>query len=50
MFEPTTLKATVLMFPSDHFVYPEKAFVAMASRLAGAAGHLKHLDLGGEEC
>jgi len=35
-------QATVLIFPSDHFVYPEDAFVEMASSLARAARNLKH--------
>ncbi|HEX2521674.1 MAG TPA: sugar phosphate nucleotidyltransferase, partial [Terriglobia bacterium] len=35
-------QATVLIFPSDHFVYPEEAFMEMASSLARAAKHLKH--------
>ena len=34
--------ATVLIFPSDHFVHPEDAFLEMASRLARAARNLKH--------
>jgi mannose-1-phosphate guanylyltransferase len=34
-------QATVLIFPSDHFVYPEDAFVEMACRLARAARTLK---------
>ena len=33
--------ATVLIFPSDHFVYPEDRFVDMTYRLARAARHLK---------
>jgi mannose-1-phosphate guanylyltransferase len=35
-------QATVLIFPSDHFVYPEDAFADMASSLARAARNLKH--------
>ena len=35
-------QATVLIFPSDHFIYPEDAFVEMASSLARAARNLKH--------
>jgi mannose-1-phosphate guanylyltransferase len=35
-------QATVLIFPSDHFVYPEDAFVEMAPSLARAAKNLKH--------
>jgi mannose-1-phosphate guanylyltransferase len=35
-------QATVLIFPSDHFVHPEDAFVEMASSLARAARSLKH--------
>jgi mannose-1-phosphate guanylyltransferase len=35
-------QATVLIFPSDHFVYPEDAFVEMACSLARAAKNLKH--------
>jgi mannose-1-phosphate guanylyltransferase len=35
-------QATVLIFPSDHFVYPEDAFIEMASSLARAARNLKH--------
>ena len=34
--------ATVLIFPSDHFVYPEDTFVEKAQRLARAARNLKH--------
>jgi mannose-1-phosphate guanylyltransferase len=33
--------ATVLIFPSDHFVYPEGRFVEMTYSLARAARHLK---------
>jgi mannose-1-phosphate guanylyltransferase len=35
-------QATVLIFPSDHFVYPEEAFVKRAASLARAARNLKH--------
>lgn len=35
-------QATVLIFPSDHFVYPEGAFIEAASSLARAARNLKH--------
>lgn len=34
--------ATVLILPSDHFVYPEERFVKIAHSLAGAARHLRH--------
>jgi len=34
-------QATVLIFPSDHFVYPEDAFIEMAYRLARAARNMK---------
>jgi len=35
-------QATVLIFPSDHFVYPEDTFVEMAHSLVRAARNLKH--------
>ena len=35
-------EATVLIFPSDHFVYPEERFVEATYRLARAARKLKH--------
>src|SRR6185503_17715045 len=35
-------QATVLIFPSDHFVYPEDVFAETASSLARAARNLKH--------
>jgi len=35
-------EATVVIFPSDHFVYPEERFVEMTYGLARAAKHLKH--------
>ncbi len=34
-------RATVLIFPSDHFVYPEETFVETARSLARAARNLK---------
>jgi mannose-1-phosphate guanylyltransferase len=35
-------EATVVIFPSDHFVYPEERFIEMTYSLARAARHLKH--------
>lgn len=35
-------EATVLVFPSDHFVHPEERFIEIARSLARAARHLKH--------
>jgi len=35
-------KATVLIFPSDHFVYPEERFVEIAHSMAHAARFMKH--------
>ena len=34
--------ATVLIFPSDHFIYPEEPFVERTYSLARAAKHLEH--------
>jgi mannose-1-phosphate guanylyltransferase len=35
-------QATVVIFPSDHFIYPEERFVEMTHSLARAAKNLKH--------
>jgi mannose-1-phosphate guanylyltransferase len=35
-------EGSVLIFPSDHFVYPEERFVEIARRMARATQHMKH--------